>query len=147
MATEDRDDANTATICAAVIGLIFTVAAFAIGGGRTAFSVAAGAVIAVANLVFLRAIIRAVIQAPEEPEKKEGEEAGPAPDHEEEGRRGGAAWGIFAILKIFLLFGGIYVLLTKGLVDPIPLVIGYGVLPLGIVASTAVGSLRPRKRR
>jgi hypothetical protein len=147
MATEDRDDSYTATVCAAVVGAIFTVGAFFVGGGRTALSVAVGALIAVANLLFLRAIVRALVQAPEEPEKKDGEEPGPDPDHQREGRRGGAAWGVFAILKIFLLFGGIFVLLTKGVVDPIPLVVGYGALPLGIVASTAVGSLRPRRRR
>jgi len=46
-----------------------------------------------------------------------------------------------------VLFGGIYVLLTKGLVDPMPLVVGYGVLPLGIAASSLSTALSPRGRR
>jgi hypothetical protein len=164
MATEDRDDAKTAAICAAVIGAVFALGALLIAGGRAAFSVSVGAAIAVSNLVMMRAIVRAVIQAPDEPppdkpgdpdananadaddkadEKKADE---PKPDHRAEGRRGGAAWGAFALFKILFLFGGIYLLLTRGLVDPIPLVVGYGVLPLGIAASTAVSSLRPRRR-
>ena len=80
-------------------------------------------------------------------EKDAREDAKPKDDadHRGAGRRGGAAWGVFALLKIFLLFGGIWILLTKKLVDPIPLVVGYGVLPLGIAASALVKSLRPRR--
>jgi hypothetical protein len=165
MATEDRDDAQTAAICAAVIGAVFALGALLIAGGRAAFSVSVGAAIAVSNLVMMRAIVRAVIQAPDEPppdkpadpdavdadaapgDKADAKKADEAkPDHRAEGRRGGAAWGAFALFKILFLFGGIYLLLTRGLVDPIPLVVGYGVLPLGIAASTAVSSLRPRRR-
>jgi hypothetical protein len=68
-------------------------------------------------------------------------------DHAAEGRRGAAAWGLFGVLKLVVLFGGIYVLLTKGLVDPMPLVVGYGVLPLGIAASSLFSGLAPRSRR
>ena len=64
-----------------------------------------------------------------------------------QGKRGGAAWGAFALVKIIVLFGGIWVLLTRGWVDPMPLVVGYGVLPLGITASGLFGSLAPRPRR
>lgn len=67
-----------------------------------------------------------------------------AVDHAAEGKRGGAAWGAFGLAKIVFLFGGIYVLLTRGLVDPMPLVVGYGVLPLGIAASSLFTSLQPR---
>jgi hypothetical protein len=49
------------------------------------------------------------------------------------------------MLKIALLFGGVYVLLTRELVDPIPLAVGYGVLPLGIFASTLWQSLKPAR--
>ena len=64
-------------------------------------------------------------------EALEEEEPEPPVDHVREGKRGGAAWGLFAVVKIVVLFGGIYLLLTKGLVDPIALVVGYGVLPSG----------------
>jgi hypothetical protein len=74
------------------------------------------------------------------------EDADPV-DHVAEGKRGAAAWGLFGVLKLVVLFGGIYVLLTKGLVDPMPLVVGYGVLPLGIATSSLFSGLAPRSRR
>jgi len=74
------------------------------------------------------------------------EPAEPPIDHAAEGKRGGAGWGLFALLKMVLLFGGIWVLLTRHLVDPIPLVIGYGVLPVAIAISGVLTSLAPRPR-
>ena len=150
----ERDDAKVAAAAAAVLGFAFCVAAGVIAGGKAALSVAIGAGIAVANLLTMRAIIRSLVRAPEEPSPAEGEEgadgeAAPAtrPDHEGTGRRGGVAWGIFAVLKILVLFGGVWVLLTRGWVDPIALVVGYGVLPLGIAASSLIASLAPRGTR
>lgn len=136
------DDASLSVKCAAVLGIAFTVASFALWNARAGVSVFIGAAIAVANLLTMRAIIRALIREPEGDEEEGAEDA----DHKGAGRRGGTAWGIFALLKIFLLFGGVWILLTKGLVDPIPLVVGYGVLPLGIAGSAMVRSLRPRRR-
>lgn len=163
------DAARVAAIGAGVLGLGLSVAAFAVFGLRSGLSVAVGATIAVANLVTMSAIIRALLRPAEaeaeaiaaaEAEKAEAKakgearaeeeeegEAEPPIDHVREGKRGGAAWGLFAMLKIVVLFGGIYLLLTKGLVDPIALVVGYGVLPLGIAASSLVTSLSPRARK
>ena len=83
----------------------------------------------------------------EDEEKADTENTGePAEkkNHRAAGKRGGAAWGVFAVFKILILFGGIWMLLSKGLVAPIPLVVGYGVLPLGIAAAGLWNSLRPR---
>ena len=161
---EGRDAAKLATLSAAAIGAFLTLAALALFGGKTAVSVAAGAVIAVLNLVTMSAIIRAMLR-PAGAEAEAGAEAGaelegspadadggdeavvPAPDHAAEGKRGGAAWGAFAVVKIAILFGSIWILLTRGLVDPIPLVVGYGVLPLGITVGGLLTSLAPRRRR
>lgn len=151
MSKRDNDDAALAAKAAAVLGVIFAGAAFGLYGGRAAFSVIIGAGIAVLNLVTMRAIIRALIQGPAESEGKdgksvEGEDAPEeTPDHAATGRRGGLAWGIFAVLKILILFGGIYVLLTRKLVDPMALVVGYGVLPLGIAVGALWSSLAPRR--
>jgi len=176
--SEERDAAAVAAVAAAAIGGVLALAALAVYGSRTAMSVGLGALIAVANLVTLRAIIRAIIQPPEgaeaeaeanaeaEAEAEAGAEAGAEADaeakagadadgaksgaqrdHAAEGRRGGAAWGVFALLKILVLFGGIWFLLTRGLVDPIPLVVGYGVLPLGIAAASLFTSLAPARSR
>jgi len=165
-APEGTDAAKVAAISAGVLGLALSIAALAVFGLRSGLSVAAGATIAVANLVTMSAIIRALLRPAEaeaeaiaaaealkaeaaakgEALEEEGEPEPPI-DHVREGKRGGTAWGLFAVLKIIVLFGGIYLLLTKGLVDPIALVVGYGVLPLGIAASSLVNSLSPRSRR
>lgn len=145
----EADGAALAAKAAAVIGVLFAVVAFALFDLRTAWSTAVGAALAVGNLVALRAIVKSLIRAPEgegDEESPGGGEDGRGPvDHEAEGRRGGWAWGIFAVFKILLLFGGIFVLLTLGLVDPMPLAVGYGVLPLGILVSTFRASLAPRR--
>lgn len=148
-ATDRRDDTALAAKAAAILGAIFTVAALGFYGGKTALSVAVGALIAVANLLTMRAIIRALIRPPDEPGDKPAEDGAEPPrndgDARDAGRRGGVAWGVFAVLKIVLLFGAIWILLTRGLVDPIPLAVGYGVLPLGIFASTLWAGLTPRR--
>lgn len=142
----ERDDIKTSTKAATVLGTVFTLAAFATHDAKTGFSVAVGAAIAVANLLTMRAIVRALVRPPEgEDETPEADgDAAEKKDHRAAGKRGGAAWGVFAVLKIFVLFGGIWILLSKGLVVPIPLVVGYGVLPLGIAAAGLWNSLRPR---
>jgi hypothetical protein len=148
MPKKEADGASVAAKAAAILGAIFALAAFALFDLKTAWSTAIGAAIAVANLVALRAIVQSMVRAPEsDPEEnEEGAEPRPAPaDHAAEGRRGGVAWGIFAVFKILLLFGGIWILLTVGLVDPMPLAVGYGVLPLGIVVSSFRTSLAPRR--
>jgi hypothetical protein len=171
----ENDAAKVAAMAAGALGVVLTVAALAVFGTRIGLSVAIGAVIAVANLVMMSAIVRAVLrpgdaEAGPDAEKsasanpgpdpgpdpdaeksasadeQENESERPAVDHAAEGKRGAAAWGAFGLLKILFLFGGIYVLLTKGLVDPMPLVVGYGVLPLGIAASSVLTSLAPRGR-
>jgi len=142
----ERDDIATSVKAAAIMGAVFTVAAFATRDTRTGLSVAIGAGIAVANLLTMRAIVRALIQPPDDEGEAEGEQdqEKEKKDHRAAGKRGGAAWGVFALFKIFVLFGGIWILLSKGLVAPIPLVVGYGVLPLGIAAAGLWNSLRPR---
>jgi hypothetical protein len=154
--TKAPDAAKIAAISAAALGAAMTLGGLGLFGGRTALSIGAGTVIAVANLVSMNAIIRAMLRpaeaeaeaasAPASDGEIKEEAAAPAPDHVAEGKRGGAAWGAFALVKIVVLFGGIWILLTRGLVDPIPLVVGYGVLPLGITVSGLFTSLTPRPR-
>jgi hypothetical protein len=142
---KEKDDTGQAAKAAALLGAIFSVAGSVLYGTRTGGSVAIGAFIAVANLLMMRAIIRSVLTPPpDDTEEKKGSEA-QDPKHRAAGRRGGVAWGVFAVLKIFLLFGGVWILLTRHMVDPIPLVVGYGVLPLGIAASSLWSSLFTRE--
>jgi hypothetical protein len=177
--SDEPDGAAIAAKAAAVFGGLLTLAALGLFGGKTAFSVFVGAAIAVANLVTMRSIIRAMLPPPDdtpaasrpsEPAKtgiddleemadreiakeeaaeteQADEEKKTHREHVEAGKRGGAAWGLFAVFKIVLLFGGIWILLTRGWVDPMPLAAGYGALPLGIFASAVWGNLAPRRRR
>jgi hypothetical protein len=142
----ERDDIKTSVVAATGLGVLFTLGALGTHGGKAAMSVALGAAIAVANLLTMRAIVRALVRAPE---GEKGEEEAPGDDekkdHRAAGKRGGAAWGVFALLKLFALFGGIWFLLTSGVVAPIPLVVGYGVLPLGIAAAGLWNALKPRR--
>jgi hypothetical protein len=138
------DDTARAAKAAAILGGIFALAALGLYGGRAAGSVVLGAGIAVANLMTMRAIIRSLLRGPDD-DPADPPADGSGADHRAEGRRGGAAWGLFAVLKIVILFGGIWILLTRGLVDPMPLVVGYGVLPLGIALSSLWSSLGPRR--
>lgn len=140
---DERDDIGQSVKAAALLGGAFTLVAFGLYGPRTACSVLVGAAIAIANLVTMRAIIRALVNVPMDPD--DGDEAGQdGADHKKTGRRAGVAWGLFAGLKMLILFGGVWILLTRQLVDPMPLVVGYGVLPLGIAAGALWSSLRAR---
>jgi hypothetical protein len=44
-------------------------------------------------------------------------------------------WGLVGVLKFFVLFGLVYGLVKSQAVEILPLIIGYGALPLGIVAA------------
>ena len=62
----------------------------------------------------------------------------------DEGGSGRVLWAVLAVVKMLLLFGGIWLLLTTGKVAPIGLVVGYGVLPLGMVAAALWPKPRPK---
>jgi hypothetical protein len=63
------------------------------------------------------------------------------------GGGGRAAWTAFAFIKILLLFGGIWILMSKGIVSPMGLAVGYGSLFIGIALSSMTSSMRARGRR
>ena len=65
---EETDDIGRAVKAAAIIGGGLALAALGLYGTRSACSVLVGAAIAIANLVTMRAIIRALINVPAEPE-------------------------------------------------------------------------------
>lgn len=123
-----NDDALRAAKAASILAVLFTGVAFATHGGRAGLSVFLGAAVAIANLLTMRLIIRALVRDPSE----------------KAGDSGSAAlWGVLAVVKAFVLFGVLGVLLTKRLVDPMPLAIGYGVMPLGITLGAIWAALRP----
>ena len=132
MSTAYRWDSRLVTSMAAVAasGAVFTFGAGLLWGGGTAVSVAVGASIAAANLYVLARIVSAVLP---QAAQAEAESSGRA----SKGMATGLVWGLFALVKMIVLFGGIWLLMVKGLVSPLPLVVGYGAMPIGI----AVGSL------
>lgn len=151
MSGDDRQPDDTVAVAvtaAAVLGGVFALAALALDGPRAALSVLVGATIAVANILAMTAIIRSLLPgAPPDAEEEEPKSEGyPADDerHRARGTRGGLLWGAFAAVKMVILFGGIWLLLTRHVVDPIPLLVGYGTMPLGIVVSAVWPSLKRR---
>lgn len=93
-----------------------------IGGTKFGFqaglSVAIGAGAAAANLYALAKIIRALTTPG--------------------ATRSVAGWSIAFALKLVFLVGGLWLLLTWGVVSTLPLLIGYGTLPIGIAISSLV---------
>jgi hypothetical protein len=112
----------TALVTVGSCGSLMAVTAAFVWGARFALSVGAGAAIAGSNLYVLSKIVGAMMD--------------PGADGEARGA-GAGTWGVLAMVKMVVLFGGIWLVMTKGLVDPMGLVVGYGSLPIGI----AIGSI------
>ena len=90
---------------------------------RAALSVAVGGAIATTNLYVLARIVAALM---------------PGDDGSEAAVTGGTrAWGVLALFKMIALFGGVWMLMSHRLVYPLPMLVGFGALPIGI----AIGSL------
>jgi hypothetical protein len=109
----------------AACGAALTLAALVVFGGRPAASVGAGAALAAANLWTLARIVTALL--PSDPPVGAG-----AGDE-----RGRGAWTVVALLKMGALFGAVWLIVRYSLVSPIPMLVGFASLPLGI----AIGSL------
>lgn len=114
---------RAALITVVVSASLFTgVAAFA-WSLRAAASVAVGGAIATANLYVLARIVASLM---------------PGEDGREASVSGGTrAWGVLALFKMIALFGGVWMLMSHRLVDPMPMLVGFGALPIGI----AIGSI------
>jgi hypothetical protein len=116
-------DLRQAITWVAVTGVILALGVVFFSGFRAGFSTAVGAAVASANLYVLGRAASAML-----------------------GRGSGAqAWRIVAVLKMLLLFVGVWVLLTTGIVDPIPLVVGLGALPLGLATGSMLAAGRGKE--
>ncbi len=103
-----------------VTALALSVGAFVRSGGGAAASTLVGGAVAVANLMAMRQILGGVIDSTTEGDLNKG-------------RR----WGTLAVLKLFGLFAVVALVLIRKWAAPIPFVVGYVALPVGI----AVGAL------
>ena len=97
----------------ALVGASMAVLAMAFCGPRPALAVTVGALVGVMNLWVIGLVVRGML------------------------RRCGHAlpWALVAGFKFCVLVAGTYALVSSGLVAVLPLAIGYGALPLGIVAA------------
>lgn len=84
-------------------------------GARAAASVAVGVVLAVSNLWVLERLVRVYLSS-------------------ERGK-----WAVVALVKAAVLFGTVAMLVKTGTVEVLPLVVGFGALPLGVT----IGGLWP----
>ncbi len=116
MATPREMRGPLVAVC--VAGVALTAGALLFGGARTGISTGTGAVIAALNLWILARAI---------------------------GGTGSSGWRTVGLLKMLGLFGGVWLLLTYHLVDPIPLVVGLGALPIGLTTGSMLSAGRARK--
>jgi hypothetical protein len=104
-----------------IAGAALAVVALAFAGVGAALSVAVGAGLAASNLWLLARIVTELL-----PSEAAGAEA-----------QSRAGWALVAVLKMFGLLGLAWLLMRHGIVSPLPMLIGFGALPIGI----AIGSL------
>ena len=118
-----RFDARLRTSLRAVIvaGAALGLLALAFASIATGLSVLVGAALAAGNLWLLARIVSELL-----PSDRAGAEAQ---------SRGG--WALVAALKMFGLVAVAWLLMRHGIVSPMPMLIGFAALPIGI----AIGSL------
>jgi hypothetical protein len=85
---------------------------------RAGISAAVGATIAASNLWVLARIIGATAR----------------PD----ASKSALAWAMLALVKMLGLFALVWLLIRWGIAQPLPLVLGYGALPIGIAVGSVV---------
>jgi hypothetical protein len=113
------DGVERALWAVALMGVSSTVVAGVLGGGSVALSVAVGALAGLGNLWVLARVVRGFI-----------------------GGTSKVPWPVVVLVKLVVLYGGLYILVQSGFVAPLPLIFGWGALPLGIVAAQ-LGARRP----
>ena len=126
MSDQKDDGEKDRTLRAAVqyvaaTAVVFTIGAMLFADIRFGLGVLSGGVIAVVNLIVLARIVQAFL-----------------------GKKGNTApWAIIAVLKLFFLLAGVYLILKSGLVSGLALVIGYMSLPTGVVIASLFGPKPP----
>lgn len=108
----ERDPTLTAAyLGVAASGAVLLVLSGSFLGSRAVGAVALGVVLAVSNLWVLERFVRVYLQSE------------------------GGRWAGIALLKAAVLFGLVALLVKSGAVDVLPLTLGFGALPLGVVVA------------
>lgn len=111
--------ATIGAVC--VFGLCFAVIGFAFAGIRVGFGVLVGGAVATVNLLVFARVGQAFMD-----------------------RKGNTApWGVVAVLKLLMLFGGVWLILKSGLISGLSLAAGYAALPFGITFASLFGPKPP----
>ncbi len=110
-----------------VAGGALALSALAFAGLSIGLSVLAGAALAGGNLWLLARIVAELL-----PSDRAGAEAQ---------SRGG--WALVAALKMFGLVALAWLLMRHGIVSPMPMLVGFGALPIGIAIGSLVSDRRP----
>jgi hypothetical protein len=107
--------------CVGLVGILLSVGSiFVLKDFQSTVSVAVGAAIALLNFWMTSYLVRGFL----------------APT----GMR--LPWPLIATIKLVVVLGGVYVLLDREVLSLLPLVVGFGALPLGIV----LGQTRPNAK-
>jgi len=102
-------------------GLCLSLVAFAVFDVQTGLSALLGGILATLNLYVFARVGQAFME-----------------------RQGNTApWGVVAILKLLLLFGGVWFVLKSGTVSALGLACGYAALPLGVTIASLFGPRMP----
>jgi hypothetical protein len=101
--------------------LLFSVIAFAFVDARTGAGVLIGGAMATLNLLVFARLGQAFLS-----------------------RQGKTVpWTVVAVLKLVLLFGGVWMILKSGAVSGVSLVIGYAAMPFGVTLASLFGPKPP----
>jgi hypothetical protein len=112
---------RTSITAVAVSAGAFTVGALAFASLGAALSVALGGALAAGNLWLLARVVAALLP-------------GSRPAAEAQSR---GAWSLVAAVKMVAVIAVAWLLMRRGIAAPLPMLIGFGALPIGI----AIGSL------
>ena len=112
---------RTSIRAVAMTGAVLALCALAFAGFEAGASVAMGAALAAGNLWLLARIVTSLL-----PDDRPGAEA-----------QSRAGWALVAVLKMLGLLAMAWLLMRHGIVSPLPMLVGFGALPIGI----AIGSL------
>ncbi len=118
---------QTSIRAVAVAGLVLTLFGAAFAGVRAGISVALGATLAAGNLWLLARIVTELL-----PGDSAGAEA-----------QSRAGWALVAVLKMFGLLALAWLLMRHGIVSPLPMLVGFGALPIGIAIGSLVSDRSP----
>jgi hypothetical protein len=112
---------SAAYVCVAASGVVLLVATALCFGPRHSAGVALGVVLAVSNLWLIERVVRVYLNAQ------------------------GGRWAAMALVKSTALFATVGLLVRTGAIEVLPLVAGFGALPVGVVLAGLWPVARPRE--